>query len=290
MTQGKILITGAAGTVGSHIVEQLSGRKANFRAAYHDAAKASKMNLPGVEMVQLENDKPETISTSLSGVEKLFLLTPAMLDIVEITSNFVDEAKKAGVKQIVKLSVMGAGTEPPRTTDGRLNREAERVIENSGISYTHLRPNYFMQNFVNFYGQTIKTQNAFYLPLADTKISFVDVRNIASVAIEALTSEGHEGKAYTITGPEAITCQEVAQILSDATGKVITYVNISDEEARQGMKKVGMPADVVDYLIEGYRLTREGYFSSITPVVEQITGKKPITFKQFAVEYKGTLK
>jgi uncharacterized protein YbjT (DUF2867 family) len=289
MTQGKILITGATGTVGSHIVEQLSRSKVNFRAAYHDAAKASKMNLPGVEMVQLDNDKPETISTSLSGVEKLFLLTPAMLDIVEITSNFVDEAKKAGVKQIVKLSVMGADTEP-RTIGGRLHREAERVIENSGISYTHLRPNYFMQNFVNFYGETIKDQNAFYLPLADAKVSFVDVRNIASVAIEALTSEGHEGKAYTITGPEALTCQEVAQILSDATGKAITYANISDEEARQGMVKVGMPADVVDYLIDLYRFTREGYFSLITTVVEQVTGKKPITFRQFAAEHKETLK
>ena len=119
MAQGKILVTGATGTIGSYVVDQLVSRKVNFRAAYHDTAKASKINLPGIETVQIDNAKLETISASLVGVEKLFLLTPGLQETDKIISNFVDEASKAGVRRIVNLSVMGAGS-GLMTIDGRL--------------------------------------------------------------------------------------------------------------------------------------------------------------------------
>jgi uncharacterized protein YbjT (DUF2867 family) len=285
MTQGKILVTGATGTIGTYVVDQLLRRKVNFRAAYHDSAKASKINLPGVETVQIDNAKLETISASLAGVEKLFLLTPGLQETDKIISNYVDEARKAGVKRIVNLSVMGAGS-GLRTIGGRLHREAEKAIEASGISYTHLRPNYFMQNFVNFYAQNIRDQNAFYLPLSDAKISFVDIRDVASVAVESLISEGHDGSAYTITGPDTLSCHEVAQILSRVTGRKITYVSISEEDTRQRLKAIGMPSDVVDYLVYSYKFTREGNFSMVTNIIEQVTGKRPISFKQFATDNK----
>jgi uncharacterized protein YbjT (DUF2867 family) len=285
MAQGKILVTGATGTIGSYVVDQLVSRKVNFRAAYHDTAKASKINLPGVETVQIDNAKLETISASLLGVEKLFLLTPGLQETDKIISNFVDEASKAGVRRIVNLSVMGAGS-GLRTIDGRLHREVEKIIEASGISYTHLRPNYFMQNFVNFYAQNIRDQNAFYLPLSDAKISFVDIRDVASVAVESLISEGHDGIAYTITGPRTLSCHEVAQILSGVTGRKITYVSISEEDTRQRLKAIGMSLDVVDYLVYSYKFTKEGNFSMVTNIIEQITGRKPISFKQFATDNK----
>jgi uncharacterized protein YbjT (DUF2867 family) len=285
MAQGKILVTGATGTIGSYVVDQLLRREVNFRAAYHDSAKASKINLPGVEIVRIDNAKLETIRTSLAGVEKLFLLTPGLQETDKITSNFVDEARKAGVKRIVDLSVMGAGS-GLRTIGGRLHREAEKVIETSGISYTHLRPNYFMQNFVNFYAQNIRDQNAFFLPLSDAKISFVDIRDVASVAVESLIGEGHDGSIYTITGPDTLSCHEVARILSEVTGRKITYVSISEEETRQRLKAIGMPSDVVDYLVYSYKFTREGNFSMVTNIIEQVTGKRPISFKQFAADNK----
>jgi uncharacterized protein YbjT (DUF2867 family) len=285
MAQGKILVTGATGTIGSYVVDQLLRREVNFRAAYHDSAKASKINLPGVEIVRIDNAKLETIRTSLAGVEKLFLLTPGLQETDKITSNFVDEARKAGVKRIVDLSVMGAGS-GLRTIGGRLHREAEKVIETSGISYTHLRPNYFMQNFVNFYAQNIREQNAFFLPLSDAKISFVDIRDVASVAVESLIGEGHDGSIYTITGPDTLSCHEVARILSEVTGRKITYVSISEEETRQRLKAIGMPSDVVDYLVYSYKFTREGNLSMVTNIIEQVTGKRPISFKQFAADNK----
>jgi uncharacterized protein YbjT (DUF2867 family) len=289
MTQGKILVTGSTGAIGSYIVHQLLYRKVNFRAAYHDAANLSKVNLPGVEVVQIDYDRLETIRTSLAGVEKLFLLTPDLYEyeVVNIISTFVDEARKAGVKKIVDMSVMGADA-GFKTITGTRYRDAETVIEASGISYTHLRPNYFMQNFVNFYAQNIREHDAFYLPLDDAKISFVDIQDVASVAVESLVNDGHCGKAFTITGPESLSCYETAQILSEVTERKIDYVSISENETRKRLGETNMPLNVVEYLIYSYKFTREGNFSLITDTVEQVTGKRPISFKQFAAQNKQT--
>lgn len=289
MAQGKILVTGSTGTIGSCIVDQLRYKNVNFRAAYHEPINVSKVNLPGVEMVQIDYDRPETIRTSLAGVENLFLLTPDLYEneVVNIISTFVDEASKAGVKKIVDMSVMGADA-GFRTISGTRYRDSELVMEASGISYTHLRPNYFMQNFVNFYAQNIREHDAFYLPLADVKISFVDIQDVASVAVESLVNDGHCGKAYTITGPESLSCYEIAQILSEVTKRKIDYVSISENEARQRLRETKMPPNVAEYLIYSYKFTREGNFSLITDAVQQVTGKRPFSFKQFAAHNKQT--
>ena len=136
----------------------------------------------GVQVVQLDYNNPSTLSTALKGVDKLFLLTPFQSNMVDLTSNLVNEAKNAGVKYIVKQSVLGADAEPG-ITPSRLHRQAEKIIEESGIPFTFLRPNFFMQNFVTFYSHFIKTQGAFYVPSGDAKASFVDVRDIAAVTV-----------------------------------------------------------------------------------------------------------
>jgi uncharacterized protein YbjT (DUF2867 family) len=151
----------------------------------------------------------------------------------------VNEAKKSGIRYIVKQSVIGADLNAD--VDGmRLHRQAEQIIEESRISFTFLRPNEFMQNFVNFHSRSIKNNNVFYLPAQDAKVSIVDVRDIAAIAVKILTDDNtndiHNNKAYLITGPEAISYHQAAEILTTATGKKIDYVSISDEEARRGMK------------------------------------------------------
>jgi uncharacterized protein YbjT (DUF2867 family) len=202
---------------------------------------------------------------------------------VDLTSNLVNEAKKTKIKYIVKQSVMGADAEPG-ITPSRLHRQAEKIIEESGIPFTFLRPNFFMQNFVNFFSQTIKSQNAFYVPAGDAKVSFVDVRDIAAVAVQALASNNgkHEGKAYNITGGEALSYGQAAEILSKQLGKKVNYVNVSDEDARKGMKDMGMDEWTINSMIELFEITRAGYALAISPAVEEITGSKPISFSQFA--------
>jgi len=143
-----------------------------------------------------------------------------------------------------------------------------------------------MQNFVNFYSPMIKSQGALYAPAGDGKVSFVDVRDIAAVAVQALISDNqHRGKAYNITGPEVLSYGQTAEILSRELGKEIKYVNIPDEDARKGMKDMGMDDWSANSLIELFDITRKGYASDTSSVVQEFTGRKPISFSQFVKDY-----
>ena len=292
-----ILVTGATGTVGSEVAKQLLSAKGQkqeedmiIKAAARSANDSTFRNL-GVQMVELDFDKPDTLSAALRGVDKLFLLTPFQSNMVDLTSNLVNEAKNAEVRYIVKQSVLGADAEQA-IIPSRLHRQAEKVIEESEIPFTFLRPNFFMQNFVMYYSHFIKTQGAFYVPAGDAKAS------VAAVAVQALSGSRsskngeskHIGKAYDITGGEALSYGEAAETLSKEIGKKVNYVNISDEDARKGMKDVGADEWTINSMTELFGITRAGYLSEISPAVEQVTGKKPITFSQFARDYAGAFK
>jgi len=282
-----ILVTGAAGTVGSEVVKQLSDKgEIIIRAAARSTSENTFKNLNRVQVVQLDYNNPDSLAVAFKNVNKLFLLTPFQSNMVDLTSNLVRKAKNAGVKYIVKQSAMGADAEPG-ITGSRLHRQAEKIIEESEIPFTFLRPNGFMQNFVNYYSHFIKTQGAFYVPAGGARVSFVDVRDIAAVAVQALTSNDgkHEGKAYNITGAEALSYGQAAEILSKQLGKKITYVNVSNEDARKGMKEMGMDEWFINSMIELFEIFRAGYASAISPVIEQITGNKPISFSQFVSDY-----
>ena len=155
------------------------------------------------------------------------------------------------------------------------------MIEESGIAYTFLRPNAFMQNFVNFYSHTIKEQGALSLPAGDGKVSFVDARDIAAVAVQALTNNNgkHNSKTYDITGPEAISYDEAVNILSEQVGKKISYVKVSKDDAFKAMKDIGLDDWLIITILEGYNNLRQVYFSPVTTVVREFTGKKPIFSK-----------
>ena len=293
-----ILVTGATGTVGSEVVKQLAAISSssgyNVRAAVHSNNKSDQLrqlDSEDVEIVDLDYTKQETVAHALNNVDKIFLQTLPTPNVADICSNIINEAKKNGVKYVVKLSAMGADSEP-RSTVLRLHGEEEKIIEDSGIPYTFLRPPAYMQNFVTQFGHTIKTQNAFYVPAGDAKMSFIDSRDIAAVTAEILTKDNHESsrqhyenKAYDITGPDAMSYGQAADILSSEAGKKILYVNITEEDARKGMNQIGMSNWFIDIMMELFRIIRAGYGSETTTVVEDITGRKPISFAQFAKDY-----
>lgn len=286
--QETILVTGATGTLGGEVVKQLSSSTpaVNIKAGVHSAQNVKKVkDGDKVEVVLIDYNKPETLKEALSQVDKLFLLTPDVPNAHELASNLVIEAKKAGIRHIVKQSVMGADLEADVGTF-RLHRQAEKIIEQSEIPFTFLRPNEFMQNFVNFHSPSIKGNNAFYIPLEDAKVSLVDVRDIAAVAVKSLTDEDrHKNKTYLITGPEALSYYQAAEILSSATDKKISYVNISEEEARGAMKEMGMSDWLINTISELHDYFRKGNASQVSSAVEEVTGKKPISFSQFAKDY-----
>src|SRR5918994_182359 len=292
-----ILVTGATGTVGSEVVKQLAAISSssgyNVRAAVHSNNKSVKLrqlNSEDIEIVDLDYTKQETVAHALNNVDKIFLQTLPTPNVADICSNIINEAKKNGVKYVVKLSAMGADSEP-RSTVLRLHGEEEKIIEDSGIPYTFLRPPAYMQNFVTQFGHTIKTQNAFYVPAGDAMMSFIDSRDIGAITAGILTRNNsgsslqHKNKAYDITGPDAISYGQAANILSSEAGKKISYVNITEEDARKGMKQIGMSDWFIDIMVELFRIIRAGYGSETTMVVEDITGRKPISFAQFAKDY-----
>jgi len=275
-----ILVTGAGGTVGSEVVRQLKKTDAPFRAGHHSAEKVVRAKVDGIDAVAIDFAKPDSLRSSLEGVNKLFLLSPST---IEGEENAIRAAKEAGVEQIVKLSVFGAQGEA--FSFAKLHRRIEKEIESSGLRYTFLRPNGFMQNVSTFYGSTIKTDGAFYLPSKGARISHVDVRDVATVAVKALTEPGHDGKAYELTGPEALSFGEIAEKLSKATGRKIAFVDISDADFQKAMLGMGTPAEYVDGLLDLMHFYANDGASALSSAVRDLTGKAPRSFDDYARDH-----
>ena len=277
-----ILVTGGTGTTGSEIVRQLSAAGARVRVLARNPEKASAFEKLGVEIVAGDLDRADTLDAALDGVESALLLAGNTTQQVEAESNFIAAAKRAATRHVVKLSAIGADVKSP-VMILRWHGEVEKRLEESGVPFTHLRPSFFMQNML-WSAQTIATQGAFYLPLKDAKVGMVDVRDIAAVAVKTLTERGHEGKKYVITGPEALSFGDVAEKISAATGKKVTYVDVAPEEYKKGALQAGQPEWVVDAVLELYKLLiTEG--ALVTNVVAEVARKQPITFDQFARDH-----
>jgi uncharacterized protein YbjT (DUF2867 family) len=149
-----------------------------------------------------------------------------------------------------------------------------------------------MQNFINLYGQMIRNTNSFSLAAGDGKVSFVDIRDIGSVAATVLTEQNdeHTGKSYDLTGPESLTYTEAAEILSTEAGKKIRYINISEDQVRQGIKEMGMNDWHANIIVELLRITRDGSVSEVSSAVQKVTGKEPVSFSTFTKEHASVLK
>lgn len=282
-----ICVTGASGTVGSEVVKQLGAANAPFRAAYFSRQKAEAARTRGIDAVVIDYSNPETLRAAFQGCDKLFLLGPTLPNQTQLELNAVEAAKQAGIPHIVKQSVMAAHEE--RYIIARVHRPVERGIESSGMAWTFLRPNSFMQNVVTFMVGTIRSESVFYSSSSDARINHVDVRDIAAVAVRALTGPGHVGKAYTLTGPQALTYDELAGELSKALGRRIRHVNLSPEDMKAGMLAEGTPEEIADWLIDLERFYREGGASRITDDIKRVTGGDPRRFVDFARDYASVL-
>jgi len=283
-----ILVTGATGNIGRELVRELSARGATVRAFVRNQVHAQAIALPGVQVVEGDVNRPETFWASFEGVDRLFLLVPSSSKVEEQQLHLVDAAKRSGVKRIVKLSQFGAALNSP----GRFQRYhavVEDYIRESGLAYTFLRPNLFMQGFLNF-RSTISAQRALYAAAGHAKISVVDVRDIADVAARALTESGHDGETYEITGPEALSHLQMANLLSDATGVPIKYVDLPLDDFQQNLLDLGFPRWQADGLMEEYAIYRCGGAADVTNTVFEVTGAAPRTFSEFAHEYSAAFR
>ena len=275
-----ILITGASGNVGREVLKQIAATGAKVRAAFQSVGKAA-VAPSGVDIVTMDYNQPQTLQTALKGVDRVFLVGPPTPNLTALERKAIDEVKQSGARHVVKLSAMGGrGAIFPRQ-----HADSEDYIKSAGLTYTFLRPNGFMQNFINYNAPTITTQNAFYGSQGEGKVSHIDIRDIGAVAVKALTENGHEDKAYALTGPEALSNMQIAEILSDDTGREIKYVDLPPEQFKQALVGAGLPEWSADALVELQQFYRKGGANDVTSDVEDLLGRRPISFEQFSRDF-----
>jgi uncharacterized protein YbjT (DUF2867 family) len=274
-----ILVTGATGTVGREVVAQLLTAGKTVRAMTRDP---SKVKLDGgVEVVKGDFDDPNTLASAVHGVESVFSLTFGPQTGVR-EKHLAQAAKASGVRHIVKLSALG-GDDETRNSIRKWHDEGEQAIRDAGIACTVLRPTAFMSNALHWRA-SIRAQGKVFSNYGEGKLPPVHPRDIAAVAVRTLTSDGHEGKAYPLTGAEALTTSEQVKILSDAIGRPLEYVAITDEAAREGMERTGMPSFLIDALVPFAAFIRSGKAARVFPTVEEVTGRPPLRFSDWTKE------
>ena len=280
-----ILITGATGNNGRELVRQLVAAEQRVRALVRNPAKAADLKGTNVELAVGDFDQPETFDAALRGVDKAFLLTPVAEHFVEWQSAFIKAAQRAEVKHLVKFSGMGADS-GAKVELLHLHGETDNLLRNSGVPFTILQPNSFHQNILSS-ADTIKTQRAFYWPLKKAAQSTVDIRDINAVAARVFTSPSHEGKAYVITGPEALTFQQAAEKLSAVLGREIQYVDVPLSAAEDAMRKSGMPEWNVRALSELLGYFASGAAATVTDTVPALLGRPALSFEQFVQDHRA---
>jgi uncharacterized protein YbjT (DUF2867 family) len=266
----KILVTGATGTIGRYIVEQLVQSGHQVRALTRNPARA---NFPaGVEVAAGDLTDPATLAPALEGIAGLHLITFGGDNYAPLQKGqeIVSLAEKAGVKRVTVLT-------------GRAKGTIEAALEASSLTWTLLQPVEFMSNIIQW-AQPIRTDGAISLPFAARKTAIVHEADIAAVAATVLTEEGHGGKTYPITGSEVLTPRDMVRILGSAIGQDIRLTELTEAQAREQWQAEGHPQQVIDFLVWVYGNTPPvGY--TVVPTVEQITGKPPRTFAQWAAEH-----
>jgi uncharacterized protein YbjT (DUF2867 family) len=277
-----ILITGASGTVGRAVLREVAKTGAPHRAMYRskeDAAKA----LPGTQTVIADfSDKP-SLASALQGVDSVYLVCSPIPQLVELESNVIDASQATGVKRIVLNSALGASDFPKSFPSW--HRKVEDKLKATKIAHCILRPNSFMQNIVTYYAPTIRAQGAFYGSYgSDVRISYIDVRDLAAVAAKALTSSALDGKTLELNGSEALTCEQVAQKITERTGVAARYVDIPLEAQRKAMLDQKMPEWQVTALIDLQHYYINGQGGDLDGAVEEILDRAPNTLDQFLTE------
>lgn len=282
-----IAVTGATGNIGSELVRRLAERGEAVRALARNVERGEE--LPGVERLAVDLARGEPLAAAFAGADRLFLLTANSDDMVRLQKNALQAAREAGVRHVVKLSALGA-SEHSKSVIGLWHYNVERDLHESGLAWTILRPHHFMDNLLG-QRESIVREGVVYSAAGEGRIPFIDTRDIAAAAAAALTQAGHEGKVYTLTGPEAISYRQATEILSRAIGRPLTYVAETEDETWARQRRAGEPAWRIAALLAIASYQRVGGpTEQVTPTVEELTGRPPRNFEQFAHDHAATFR
>jgi len=276
----KVLVTGATGNTGSLLVPALLRAGVDVRVLVRDEAKAKPLKDLGAEVVLGDLDQPETILPAVKNVDKIYLLTWNGETQLQQAENVIKAAKKSGNPHIIRHSMWG----PENSRIIKQGYKIEEMLKASGLPWTMLKPTFYMQNTM-MAAQTITSDGVIYWDMKDGKLGMIDVRDIADTALAVITGEGYESKSYILTGPEAISFNDVAKTFSDVLDNEIKYVSVPGEAALQAMVGMGVP----EWIARGYVELSEGFSAdfanSTTKNVETLTGHPARSFEQFAYDF-----
>ncbi|RLM32964.1 SDR family oxidoreductase [Haloarcula sp. Atlit-120R] len=277
----RILVTGATGTVGSHVVSQLTQKDVAVRAGVRNPERANEQFVSDVECVAFDFHKPETWGAAFADVDAMFLIRPPSVSRVKRhLTPAVDAAARVGVDHVVYLSVLGAEKNPLLP-----HHRIEDALRETDVTYTFLRASFFMQNLSEVHREDIVDRDEIFVPAGDGTTSFVDARDIAAVAVAALTEPGHENRAYDVTGPEALTYDDVAEIFSEVLDREIEYTQPGPIEFATTMYRRNSPLPFVIVMLGIYTTARLGLAGRVTDDVADVLGRPPRTMRAFVKDH-----
>jgi uncharacterized protein YbjT (DUF2867 family) len=281
----KVLVTGATGNIGAHVVTQLRERGASVRAFVRDPDRAAQRLGPDVELAVGDFADSAMLRRALRGIDHVFLTSADGPDNVAHETAVIDAAAAAWIRRVVKLSAVGAEIDSP-IMFSRAHARIEQHLRDSAVPGVILYSNFFMSNLFTS-ADTIRQSGTIVAPAGDAKIAMIDPRDVAAAAVEALLGDGHDGQAYVITGPRAITYADVAADLSTTLGREITFVSVPDEAARGAMLESGAPAWLADTLVVLFGELRRGLAAQTTDTVQALIGREPRAFAEFAHDHRA---
>ena len=280
-----ILITGATGNVGGALLARLSLQGVPVRALVRDPGRADNLRGYDVDIAVGTYEDPPSLARAMDGIERVFVLSPASESMAGQEQAVLAAAAGADVRHVVKLAA--AGVDAPGESPVRFMREHQAVVRRAReltMALTVLAPNGFMQNFLAMSAQ-VQEAGTIALPVGGAAVSYVDVRDVAGVAAHVLTSDGHEDATYTITGPEALTMDQVAQRMSAVVGREVRAVEAPADQARAGMLGAGMSPWLTDGLLELYDVYRAGHAAAVTDEVQKATGQPARSLDTFLADH-----
>jgi uncharacterized protein YbjT (DUF2867 family) len=269
------LIAGASGQVGRQVVRALLERKAPVRILVRNTER--KESLPvGAEVAVGDFDDSKSLDAALAGIARLFVVCSPTADLPRLEGRVYEAARRAGVELVVKSSILGA--DPKAIPFRAIQGEAERSLAASGLAHVVLQPNYFMQNVLSA-AKTVASQNVYEDAAGGARLSMVDLRDVGDAAAAVLCGDGHHGKTYQLTGPEALSGEDVARLAREVTGHAVMAVDLDPAEQRRRLAKYGVPEwlnAALESLYLDYRASgATGYAARVTSDVSQLTSRPP---------------
>jgi uncharacterized protein YbjT (DUF2867 family) len=275
-----ILVTGATGNVGRELVKLLDEQGAPLRAAVVDEADVSRLPRP-VSWRRFDFTDAATYREAFAGVEKLFLMRPPHISNIDRDmAPAIRYAAEAGVRRIVFLSLLGA-----ERNSFVPHAKVEKLLQAGSTPYTLLRCGFFMQNLSTTHREDIRRRDELFIPAGEGKTAFIDVRDIAAVAARTLREAGRENQAYPLTGSEALTYYQVAEMMSEVLGRPIAYTNPSPWRFAWRFWRRGRSLSYTAVVTAIYLTTRFGLAETVTPHTADLLQRPPISMRQFIVDY-----